>query len=106
MTATPAPEDEGRNDHNRAGGSLPTVTRDDVPRAGNMVRATLSRSVHGVCLGCTAEFDNTGAGASHARARRHAVHVDYATRFTFVPAERLMQAVAEPAGHEAQEVAS
>ncbi len=107
MNAAPDQKDEGREDR-RAGGSLPMLaaTTDSAPRAGHMVRATSSRSVHCVCLGCPAEFDNTGAAASHARARRHAVNVEYATTFVFVPAELLARALAEHVGREAQAVAS
>lgn len=107
MNAAPDQKDEGRNDR-RAGGSVTTIAADtdSAPRAGHMVRATSSRSVRCACLGCPAEFDNTGAAASHARARRHAVHVDYSTTFTFVPAELLARALADQVGREAQAVAS
>lgn len=106
MSAAPDQKDEGREDR-RAGGSVTTIAADtDSARAGHMVRATSSRSVRCACLRCPVEFDNTGAAASHARARRHAVHVDYATTFTFVPAELLTRALAEPVGREAEEVAS
>ncbi|GAB3092315.1 hypothetical protein [Isoptericola nanjingensis] len=81
--------------------SLPRIERDgperydpegiDGPRAGGMQRITLERSVRAVCLGCGLVTDNTGGAASHARSRRHAVRVEYATTFVFAPADRVTQ---------------
>ena len=61
----------------------------DGPRAGGLHRITVERTTRVACLGCGYEMDNTGAAASHARSKRHAVRVEYSTVFAFVPAERL-----------------
>jgi hypothetical protein len=58
-----------------------------VARAGGVWRANSERSVSGRCLACPMTLDNAGAAASHTRASRHTVAVDYRVRFNFVPVE-------------------
>ena len=72
-----------------------SVTADDLPadepRSGDVVKRTQSRDVSGECRDCAATFASSGTAASHARASRHRVAVDYRTRFTFLPGELLDQ---------------
>ena len=60
-----------------------------VAKAGNVRRVTFTRTAVCTCTGCPATFDSTGTAASHARAARHVVTVNYQTAFSFVPAELL-----------------
>jgi|GEM_PF-1471286 len=92
MSAAPA-QKGGGHEISDGTGSTSTVARgtDTAPRAGDTVRVTWARQVRGACLACDAEFRNSGTAASHARSARHAVHVEYASSFAYVPAERLAQ---------------
>ncbi|MFI2102476.1 hypothetical protein ACH436_04235 [Isoptericola sp. NPDC019693] len=59
-----------------------------------MRRIDLERTARAVCLGCGYVIDGTaatGAGASHARSRRHVVRVECAVTFVLVPAEHLAE---------------
>jgi hypothetical protein len=55
------------------------------PRAGGVVRAVMQRTVKAECTGCQMTFASSGTAASHARASRHVVVIDYWTSFAFVP---------------------
>ncbi len=82
-----------------AEGALKTPTRSPVRiqdggdprgdlRAGNVLRVVESRVVTCVCGDCGGTFTSTGPAASHSRAKRHRILVDYRTVFTYEPAER------------------
>ncbi|MFC8597176.1 UBP-type zinc finger domain-containing protein [Isoptericola sp. NPDC057191] len=66
----------------------------DGPRAGGMQRITVERTVRAVCLDCGHVIEGaaaTGAAASHARSKRHAMRVDYSTTFVYAPDGYLTQ---------------
>jgi hypothetical protein len=68
-------------------------TTDDVPwpevqeRKGDVLRLVTSRHIDARCRDCPRTFRNTGTAASHARAARHRIRVNYETQFDFVPVE-------------------
>ncbi|HZC73348.1 MAG TPA: hypothetical protein VE442_21815 [Jatrophihabitans sp.] len=54
-------------------------------RQGNLLRATTSVAVDARCETCGLLLGNVGAAASHARAQRHIVSVDYRSSFVYAP---------------------
>lgn len=61
-------------------------------KKGNLLRLVHHRTVLADCLDCGRTFSATGQATSHARAKRHTIHVDYSTAFTYTPRERVNQA--------------
>jgi hypothetical protein len=57
------------------------------PRAGGVVRAVMRRTIKAECTACEMTFTSTGTAASHARASRHTVVIDYSASFAFVPSK-------------------
>ncbi len=58
-------------------------------RKGNLKRVNQKRTISCSCMDCDAEFTNTGTAASHSRASRHRVTVDYRVVFAYLPGEMI-----------------
>ena len=95
-TAPPVGSDEGRP-HSTAhlspridgastvGQPVPHVTL----RPGHLARVVIDDRTAAVCRTCGQRMSSRSGAASHARARRHQVNLEYAGRVTFVPADWL-----------------
>jgi hypothetical protein len=59
------------------------------PRAGEIMRVTIERTIRASCVDCTLQLASSGPAAAHARGSRHRVDVDYQTSFMYLPVERI-----------------